>query len=116
MWVALDEQLAPARTGVPLGLALALALALELVVVLELALVAGVLVAELEPPPLLQAASSVIAATPANPVAASLVILFSERLLDNISGTPSLACCRSWLAARREWPSSPVLAAGEVSD
>jgi hypothetical protein len=76
--VALEEQLAPARTGVELGLALALALAVEL----ALALVAGVVV-ELAPPPLLQAASRVTAATAA--MAASVI---SERFLDNISGSP----------------------------
>jgi hypothetical protein len=84
-WVALEEQLAPARTGVELGLALALAVELEP----ALALVVGVvLLDELEPPPLLQAASSVIAATAAIPV------IVPELLFDNIWGTPFEACCR----------------------
>jgi hypothetical protein len=80
-WVALEEQLAPARTGVELGLALALAL------VLELALVVGVVLLEELEPPLLQAARSVIAATAANAVRP--VNFISEHLFD-ISGTPSL--------------------------
>jgi hypothetical protein len=78
-WVALEEQLAPARTGVELGLALAVALAVEL----ALALVVGVVVLELGPP-LLQAASRVTAATAATPIKTS------ELFLDNISGTPLL--------------------------
>jgi hypothetical protein len=78
-WVALEEQLAPARTGVELGLALALAV--ELAVALLVGVV--VLLVVLEPPPLLQAASSVTAATPA-----MAVIVISERLFDNISGSP----------------------------
>jgi hypothetical protein len=71
MWAALDEQLPPARTGVPVGLALALALVA--------APLAGAEVApppdELEPPPLLHAASSVTAATPATPAAAYRLVL-----------------------------------------
>jgi hypothetical protein len=83
-WVALEEQLAPARTGVELGLALALA------VELELALVVGVVVpAELAPPPLLQAASSVTAATP---------VMTAKGLLDNIGGL--LLCCRPKVSGR----------------
>jgi hypothetical protein len=81
-WVALDEQLPPARTGVPLGLALALAL------VLPLAEAVALLVDELDP--LLHAASSVIAlalASPAmtNRLVALRVILLPD-LFDNIGG------------------------------
>jgi hypothetical protein len=77
-WVALDEQLPPARTGVALPLALALALALDLVAAPPLD--------ELEPP-LLQAASSAAAVTPVIPAAASrLILLLSGILSDNIMG------------------------------
>jgi hypothetical protein len=96
MWVALDEQLAPARTGVLLGLALALvlALALALELELELALETGVVLDELDPP-LLQAASSVSAAATASPVRASRFFLsLSDLPFDNIWGTPSFTCCR----------------------
>src|SRR5262249_44883889 len=94
MWVALDEQLPPARIGVPVGLALALALVA--------ALLAGAVVAaappdELGPPPLLHAASSVIAAAPAIPAAANRLVLLGELPFDNIWGAPSLACCRHLL-------------------
>jgi hypothetical protein len=97
-WVALDEQLPPARTGVALPLALALALVLDLVPAPALD--------ELEPP-LLQAASSAAAVTPVIPAAASrLILLLSGILSDNIWGAPSLDCCRclvlSWgMAAPR---------------
>jgi len=84
-WVALDEQLPPARTGVPLGLALALAAALADEVAPppgEVALPPD----ELEPP-LLHAASTVTAATPTIPAAASRVVLLRELPFNHISGS-----------------------------
>jgi hypothetical protein len=84
--VALDEQLPPARTGVPLGLALALAPALVLVLAL--------LLDELDPP-LLHAASSVIAAALASPAMANRLVairvILRSDLFDNIGGTPSVS-------------------------
>src|SRR6185437_14806915 len=83
MWVALDEQLPPASTGVPLGLALALALALELALVDGAAL----LLDELDPPPPLQAASSVSVAAPESTVRVRrLILILSDLAFDNISG------------------------------
>jgi hypothetical protein len=91
-WVALDEQLPPAST---LGLLLALALLAALGLLLALVLAAGVvLLLDVLEPPLLQAASSVIAATPATPATSlavpSLVVLLSQ----DIAGAPSLPWCR----------------------
>jgi hypothetical protein len=74
--VALEEQLAPARTGVELGLALALALELAP----ELALFVVVVPLDELEPPLLQAATIAAAAATAMPV---------KSFLDNISGAPS---------------------------
>jgi hypothetical protein len=113
MCVALDEQLAPARIGVLLGLALALALALALE--LELALVDGaaeLLLDELGLAPLLQAASSVIAAAPASAVMASRLILsLSDLLFDNIWGD-SFVHLLSSVCRRFGVTVSPALAAG----
>jgi hypothetical protein len=115
MWVALDEQLAPARIGVPLGLALALVLALALE--LELALETGVVLDELDPP-LLQAASTMTAAATASPERASRFFLsLSDLPFDNIWGTPSFTCCRVCRRCgdgRESRRSRPVL--GGVSD
>jgi hypothetical protein len=91
-WVALDEQLPPARTGVPLALAEAEAEVLAEVLADAVALVAPP-TAELVPPPLLHAASSVTAATPVTPATANRVGLLVELPFDNM-GAPSLACCR----------------------
>jgi len=96
-WVALEEQFPPARTGVPLGLALALALALEL----ELVLVVGVVLLDELELPLLQAASSVIAAATASPVMASRFVLsLSDLLFDNISGDSFVVLLSSFVAVR----------------
>lgn len=108
MWVALDEQFAPARTGVLLGLALALALALELELELELelVLVTGVvlLLDELDPP-LLQAASSVIAAAPASPMTASRFFpSLSDLLVGNISGDSFVHLLSCFVAGARGGP------------
>jgi hypothetical protein len=94
MWAALDEQLPPARTGVPEALAEALAevLADAVALVEPVALVAPP-TAELVPPPLLHEASSVTAATPVIPATANRVVLLGELPFDNM-GAPSLACCR----------------------
>ena len=74
-WVALDEQLPPARTGVALPLALALALVLDLVPAPALD--------ELEPP-LLQAASSAAAVTPVIPLDSSS---FRDSLRQHMGGS-----------------------------
>jgi hypothetical protein len=102
MRVALDEQLPPARTGVPVGLALALAAPLADVAAPpdELGL-AG----ELEPP-LLHAASSVIAAMPASPAASRAVLLWGIPF-DNIWG--SFAGLLSSLLSPWGWPQAAPL-------
>jgi len=83
-WVALDEQLPPARTGV--ALALAEALAEVLAEALAEVLVAPVAPPVVLEPPLLHAASSVTAATPVTQPTANLVVLLEGFPFDNMSG------------------------------
>jgi hypothetical protein len=107
IWVALDEQFPPARTGVPLGLALAAALALAVELELELVFVDGVVLLDELDPPLLQAASSVSVAAPASAVMARRFILsLSDLLFDNMPGN-SFVHLLSWLRGRVSVRSPP---------
>jgi hypothetical protein len=86
-WVALDEQVPPARTGVPVALGLALPLALPLAAAVVPPPDELEELEELEPPPLLHAASTLAAARPASAAAANRVVLLRGFPFDNIWGS-----------------------------